>query len=78
VFASFPQPAHLPCPACGESLSQSALDDHVCEHERWLGYQVFQLRHEIEEFDLELARYLESPRGQFELWYAERERRLAA
>jgi hypothetical protein len=54
------------------------LDEHVCEHERWIGYQVFQLRHEIDDFDAELATYLESPKGQFDLWYAERERRLAA
>jgi len=54
------------------------LDEHVCEHERWIGYQVFQLRHEIDDFDTELAMYLDSPKGQFDLWYAERERRLAA
>ena len=78
MFASFPQPAHLPCPACGESLPQEDLDAHVCAHDRWIGYQVFQLRHEIDDFDAELASYLESPQGQFELWYAERERRFAA
>jgi hypothetical protein len=78
VFASFPQPAHLPCSACGESLPQVEIDGHVCEHDRWIGYQVFQLRHEIDDFDAEVATYLESPQGQFELWYAERERRLAA
>jgi hypothetical protein len=78
VFGSLPQSDHLPCPACGVSLSHADLDEHVCDRERWLSYQIFQARDEIDSFDTELAAYLSSPKGAFELWYAERARRLAA
>jgi hypothetical protein len=78
VFGPLPQSDHLPCPACGVSLSNTDVDEHVCDRERWLSYQVFQARDEIDAFDEELAAYLSSPRGAFELWYAARERRLVA
>ena len=53
---------YMPCPHCGASL------------ERWLEFQLFQLRDEVDEFEAELAEYLASPPGRFELYYAERGR----
>jgi len=47
---------------------------HACEEERWATYQLFQLRDEIAELDGQVARYLDSPRGRFELWDAARRR----
>ena len=64
----------MPCPDCGASLEREEQDAHACERERWLDYQMFQLRDEVAGFEPELNAYLASPRGQFELWYAERER----
>jgi hypothetical protein len=64
---------YMPCPDCGASLER---DDgtHECERERWLEFQLFQLRAEVAEFEFRLAAYLDSPRGRFEVYYAERER----
>ena len=51
-------------------------DGHVCSEQRRLEYRLFQARAELAAFDDELATYFDSPHGRFELWYAERERRL--
>ena len=71
----FPEPRHLPCSDCGAAVEQSRHDEHVCDRERRLDYQLFQLRDEIATVEGELAGYLDSPRGRFELWCAERDRR---
>jgi hypothetical protein len=71
---SFPQPQHLPCADCGAAVERSRQDEHVCDPERLVDYQLFQLRDEIETFQDELAGYLDTPRGRFELWCAERDR----
>jgi hypothetical protein len=71
----FPQPRHMPCGECGAAVERSASDRHECDPERLLDYRVFQLRDEIAAVTDEVAAYLESPHGRFELWYAERDRR---
>ncbi len=62
----------MPCPECGASLAQDERASHVCEHERWLDYQIFQLREELTACDAQLSAYLASPQGRFALWYAAR------
>lgn len=74
MFHSFPKPRHLPCPECGESVAVKLHERHACEKERWATYQLFQLRDETAAFDDQLAAYLDSPRGRFELWDAARRR----
>jgi hypothetical protein len=74
MFPSLPQPRHMPCPDCGESVATDVRHEHLCDDERWLTYQLFQLRDEITAFEDQLAAYLGSPRGRFELWDAERRR----
>jgi hypothetical protein len=74
MFAFFANPQYLPCPRCGASLGGEDPDQHECDEERALEYQLFQLRGEIARFELDLARYLASPNGKFEAWYAERQR----
>jgi hypothetical protein len=74
MFDSFPNPRHIPCPDCGESVAVNVRERHVCDDERWKTYQLFQLRDEIAPFDDQVAAYLNSPRGRFELWDAERRR----
>jgi hypothetical protein len=64
----------MPCPDCGESVAAEVRDQHLCDHERRLSYRLFQLRDEIAAFEEQLAGYLASPRGRFELWDAERRR----
>ena len=74
MFDSLPQPRHMPCPDCGGSVPVRQRERHVCDGERQATYQLFQLRDEIAAFDDQLAAYLDSPRGRFELWDAERRR----
>jgi hypothetical protein len=74
VLDEFFESKYMPCGECGASLARGERDAHTCERERWATYQVFQRRDEIERFDDELAAFLESPRGRFELWCAERDR----
>jgi len=78
MLPSLPHPTHMPCPECGASVALEERADHVCDEERRLDYQMFQLRDEIARFDGDLAAYLASPAGRFELWYAARERRRTA
>ena len=64
---------YMPCPDCGASLERRA-DAHECARERWLEFQLFQHRDELDGLEAKLAEYLTSTRGRFELYYAERER----
>jgi hypothetical protein len=64
----------MPCPECGESLDVEARSSHACDEARWVDYQLFQLREEIDALEPQVAAYLASPRGRFELWYAARNR----
>ena len=41
---------------------------------RRVEFQMFRMRGELARLDEELAEYLPSPQGRFELWYAERRR----
>jgi hypothetical protein len=65
----------MPCAECGASLERHEREQHECDFERRLDYELFGLRHTIERFEEELAAYLASPHGRFELWYAARERK---
>ncbi len=49
--------------------------EHVCNPERRLDFELFQLREEISALDAQVGEYLSSARGRFEQWYAEHERR---
>lgn len=74
MFGSFIQPQYTPCPDCGASVPAAELDDHRCARDRWLDYQMFQLRGDIATFELELAEYLQTLQGRFDMFYAERQR----
>jgi hypothetical protein len=74
VFGGFTL-RHLPCPECGASIAKTDLDEHVCDRERWVDYQLLQQRGELERLEDEYRAYLESPAGRFALWYAARRRR---
>ena len=74
MFPSVPQPSSMPCPECGASVAQAEREEHVCDRERWLTYQMFQLREELEQLEAEIGAYLSSARGRFEVWWAKRQR----
>ena len=70
-----PQPRYMPCTECGAAVERGERDKHVCERGRLVEFQMFQLRDEFAALDAELGAYFDSPRGRFELWLAERERK---
>jgi hypothetical protein len=72
---SLPSPRHMPCERCGASVERGAEAAHVCDEERRLEFHFFALREGIDSFDDDWTAWLGSPRGRFELFYAERTRR---
>jgi hypothetical protein len=70
MFGFLPQPAYMPCPQCGVSLSREERDGHLCDPAQRARYMLFQLRGEIERFEHELAGWLQSVHGRFEVFYA--------
>lgn len=78
MFGSLPHPAFMPCPDCGVSVARGHQEEHVCDETQRTSYESLQLRLEADRFDTELTRWLESSRGRFAVFYAERQRRLRA
>ena len=72
---SLPSPRHMPCEQCGASVERGTEAAHECDDERRLEFCVFALRDGVELFDTEWTTWLQSPRGSFEQFYAERTRR---
>ena len=68
----------VPCEDCGASIAKSEYEAHVCEPNRRLEYQMIQHRDDLAGVEDEIRTYFDSPAGRFEVWYAERKRRLGA
>jgi hypothetical protein len=75
VSASFSHSPFMPCPDCGASVAVIQETEHVCNPDRRLDFELFQLRVEISSLGAEIEDYLSSAHGRFEQWYAEHERR---
>jgi hypothetical protein len=75
VPIELPEPDEESCPDCGASVAREDAHAHECEPDDVLDYRLFLERVEPVTLNEELAAYLASPRGQFEAWYAERQRR---
>lgn len=67
--------SHMPCAECGASVAVDEREAHACDPGRLLEYRMFQLRDEVAGLEDGLRGYLDSPRGRFAQWLAERERR---
>lgn len=74
MSASFPSSQYMPCPRCGASVAVADRSDHVCDAERRVEYELFQLREDVARLGPEIGEYLDSPQGRFEQWCAERSR----
>jgi len=74
MSAPFAHPPFMPCPECGASVAVAAEAEHVCNAQRRVDYELFQLRAETAGLDGEIEEYLSSTRGRFEQWYAEHDR----
>jgi hypothetical protein len=72
MFAFFAHSKYMPCPECGASLAHEEREEHVCDDERKIDFQMFRLRGRIARFEADLGEFLASPAGRFEAWYAER------
>lgn len=66
------------CSECGVIVPLARVQDHECEHDKWVAYQVARARGELDRIESEVASYLETSHGRFEAWYAERTRLRAA
>jgi hypothetical protein len=77
MSASFAHPPFMPCPECGASVAVATAREHVCNPDRRLDFELFQLRDEIAALVTDVGQYLSSAQGRFEQWYAEHERRQA-
>mgnify|MGYP000645624364 CR=1 FL=1 len=40
MFPSLPQPRHMPCPECGESVALESRERHACDEERQVTYRL--------------------------------------
>jgi hypothetical protein len=69
-----PRPQHMPCEECGASLARDEEASHECDHERWLDFNLFKLKTELDGFEAEIIEYLASPHGLFESYCAARQR----
>jgi hypothetical protein len=69
-----PEPAFMPCSECGASVARAERDQHVCDRDRWLDYQLLLQQQAIERLESDFRAYLESPEGRFQAWDAERRR----
>ena len=76
MSASFSHPPFMPCPRCGASVAVAREATHVCDANRRIDFELFQLRAEISGLDSEIEEYLSSAQGRFEQWYADHERRV--
>ena len=63
----------MPCEECGDSVERSIDWAHRCDPNRVVDYRMFELRHQVADFEPQLHRFLSSPRGRFEMWLAARD-----
>jgi hypothetical protein len=70
MYGFLPLPRFLPCPECGAAVEFEELDEHECNQERFVDYQLRRLRPEIDSFEWELALWLRTPEGRFETFWA--------
>jgi hypothetical protein len=54
----------MPCSDCGASVERSEQEEHECERERWLDYQLFLQRGAIDRFEDDLRDYLAEREGE--------------
>jgi hypothetical protein len=67
-----PRPTFTACRDCGEALHRDERDAHRCDEGKQLELAV---RRELAAFEGELGTWLDTARGRFAAWLAERDRR---
>ena len=74
VYPSSPQFQVQACPDCGAAVANTAVEDHRCEHSRFVEYQLLVLRAETLSLEVELQQWLDTAEGRFAAYYAARDR----
>jgi hypothetical protein len=69
-----PVPAYLDCPSCGTSVASHALERHRCDDRHCRDHSARIARAEALTFEVEFCRFLATPQGRFEVFYAARSR----
>jgi hypothetical protein len=67
-------PEYTTCPHCGTSIARRALERHICDERHRVDHVSRLVSAEAALFGLEYRRFLASPQGRFEQFYAARER----
>jgi hypothetical protein len=70
-----PVPDYLNCLECGTSVSTDAIDSHACDDRHRREHHDRTAAAQVEELEADIRNFLQSPRGRFELYYAQRTRR---
>lgn len=65
---------YVSCVECGACVPRNEIDEHDCDSDRWLDYQLVRLRPRIYCFEADYRAWLEGKEGMFEVFYAERTR----
>ncbi|MCW2768616.1 MAG: hypothetical protein JWR27_49 [Aeromicrobium sp.] len=63
----------MPCQACGASVDRSGRPRHECLPERRTDFEMFGLRDEIAQLEVEVSCYLATASGRFSSWLAARQ-----
>jgi hypothetical protein len=74
MYSFFLFAEYRPCPYCGVPVNQAQDEQHECDPERRVDWELFVMRDEVQAFDRDLVDWLGTPAGRFEVWYAERQR----
>lgn len=61
----------MPCPDCGEAVERTGAG-HSCRADRLPDAEMADLGAELETFEFDVHRYLDTPEGRFESWLASR------
>ncbi|HEV3403664.1 MAG TPA: hypothetical protein VG073_05210 [Gaiellaceae bacterium] len=68
-------PGYLDCPECGTSVPLPALERHHCDERHRQDHGGRLVASEADTFEAEFGRFLATPRGRFDVYYAARSRR---
>jgi hypothetical protein len=78
MLSWYPQSQYIPCSECGAPVPAEEEAEHRCEQQRYVEYQLLLLRPHIAAFELQFHDWLRTAEGRFSVYYAARDRPVAA
>ncbi len=64
---------YMPCATCGASVDRAEPDEHACDPDRRVEFQMVALQRQVLTFDEDLRAFLSGNEGRFETWLAARQ-----